>query len=134
MTDKSTSLSIFDSETDCSDLRTLLSVVMGNEGALPQGHDVEAYLAILDENDATQEEKIAFIHIVWQLVESLLGIHFGLDPDTLELKSSPKKFAGPSKSVLKLTSTGPIRLEAKFREVSVADANALKGRAHDPIQ
>lgn len=82
------------------ELNTLLPTLLGDCDHAPHGCDTQSYLAMLDTHDVPEVDKRAVIHTLYHLIETLLGIHFGVDPATLELDARGQKFASDSAPVV----------------------------------
>lgn len=64
---------------DQAELYDVLSALL-TSGDAPEADDMAAYLAELDSVDMDTAQKADLIHTLWQIVQSLVRIRFGLDP------------------------------------------------------
>lgn len=88
------SLESKDGEDDFDvDLLSVLPMLLGDTDTAPDGCDVESYLAMLDELDVSDSDKRVLIHTLWTLIETLLGIRFGVDPVSQALDAKSEKLA-----------------------------------------
>lgn len=113
------------------ELNTLLPMLLGDCDHAPDGCDTETYLAMLDTLDAPQGQKREFIRILQTLIDTVIGISFGVDPATLELKSRSPKLASDSPDMVRSNLTSNIGLDAGF---AAASTNRPKGGADERIQ
>ena len=77
-----------------ADLTDLLPLLMGQTDCAPDGCDVALYLARLDESfDIDAAAKRELVHFLWQLMETLIAIQFGLDPLSVARAAARHKFS-----------------------------------------
>lgn len=122
---------ISQSAADFPDLSALLPVLLGDSDHAPDGCDTASYLAMLDSFDIDDMAKRKFIHILQALIETVIGIRFGVDPATLELKSRSSKLASSSSSVVGSSFNKSRDLDAGF---AAASKSRTKGGEDERIQ
>lgn len=75
------------------ELNTLLPMLLGDSDLGPDGCDTETYLAKLDRFDIPAEDKTILIHTLYTLIETLVGIRFGVDPVSVALRTQQENAA-----------------------------------------
>lgn len=96
-------------------LHTLLPVLLGDETIPSPFDNADEYLGMLDGLDIKDADKRDLIHTLQILIETIVGIRFGVDPVTLELRDRSEKLASDSKAVIKSRKDG---LEVEFSATS----------------
>lgn len=108
-------------------------MLLGDTDHAPDGCDIETYLAMLDSVEMSDAEKRNFIHTLQTLIETVIGIRFGVDPATLELNARASKLASKSQAVIDSNHPTQSRLEDGFSAASMATRQP-DGGANEHIQ
>lgn len=116
-----------------SDLQKLLPALLGDSDAMPIGYDIETYMSQLEQFECSESEKRAFIHTVWRLLETVIGIRFGVDPATLELKAHDHTLAAGSEPMLHSARVSPPLIGTPFSAASAQQVKH-KGGVDEVIQ
>lgn len=87
------------------DLGTLLPMLLGDTDHAPDGCDVETYLAMLDRFDIPTADKRILIHTLYTLIETLVGIRFGVDPVGVALRAREE---GAAVTTLDMVQSKPV--------------------------
>lgn len=83
------------------DLVDLLPLLLGSDDETPDGCDVDVYLTKLDGVlDVDEAAKYELIYFLWQTLETLIGIQFGLDPASTAKRAQMRRSSRSTHNVL----------------------------------
>jgi len=96
-----------DFDIDIPDLETLLPILLGDTSAIPNGYDVETFVALMDDkfNSLPKTDKRELIHFLYNLCEIVIGIQFGVDPTQISLRAQKETSQETADSMAKLKPT-----------------------------
>ena len=121
MTDQSTVPTPLDDAPD-TDLGELLRAIIDDPNQKIDGCDVESYLSMLDDIDASETDKKELIHTLWSIIETIVLTQFRLDPASVATRLNGREPTQSSTDMVDLKSNP----HKTFERVAACHVNARK--------